>query len=120
MEHLERYRKTGRVVSLASDIETAPLEHLHSDSLADPDSSASMLPGSHKTKRILDKFLLAIEVLAVVGLVFIIYRASRCCGFEQRVRPILIPPTLTPTPLIVPVILPQVTLLPTLQWRPTQ
>lgn len=107
MEHLERYRKTGRVVTLASDIETGPLEHLHSDSMADPDSADSTQPGSHKTKRILDKFLLVIEVVAVVGLVFIIYSGVQMLrDLNSQFAQSLIPPTLTPTPLIVPVILP--------------
>jgi sortase A len=106
-EHLERFRKTGRVVSLTPNHEIISQDHLHSDSQAepDPDLDSSLLKSPAKRK--LDRILLVFEILAVFGLVFVIYN-----GFEilrdlnSQFAKALIPSTLTPTPLIVPVILP--------------
>ncbi|NJD60388.1 MAG: sortase, partial [Anaerolineae bacterium] len=55
----------------------------------------------------LDHFLLAIEIIAVVGLFFIIYNGINILrNLNTQFSEALTPPTLTPTPLIVPVILP--------------
>ncbi|OGO64392.1 MAG: hypothetical protein A2030_00380 [Chloroflexi bacterium RBG_19FT_COMBO_50_10] len=107
MEHLERFRNTGRVVTLAPELETAPLVHLHSESHADQDLDSLTLSQGQKTKRGLDRFLLAIEVLAVLGLIFIIYSGIQILrDLNTQFAQSLTPATLTPTPLIVPVILP--------------
>lgn len=106
MEHLERFRNTGRVVTLASDLESAPFDHLHSDAQAEavPDE----LQQRHdRTKRVLDRLLLAIEILAVVGLFVIIYNGIQMLrDLNVQFAESLVPATLTPTPLIMPVILP--------------
>ena len=106
IEHLERFRHTGRVVTLTSDLDSAPLEHLHSNTEADAD-----INGPHtwyeRLKPTLDRFLLAIEILAVIGLLFIIYSGVQILrNLNNQFAVSLIPSTLTPTPLIVPVILP--------------
>jgi sortase A len=107
MEHLERFRNTGRVVSLASDLESPPLEHLHSDSQAEPEIDDLQIPKRQKAKHVLDRFLLVIEVLAVIGLIFVIYNGIQILrDLNSQFAQSLIPATLTPTPLIVPVILP--------------
>jgi sortase A len=106
MEHLDRFRNTGRVVTLASDLESPPLEHLHSDTQAEPVASLQQ-PKRQRTKQVLDRFLLAIEVLAVLGLFVVIYNAIQVLeDLNAQFAQALTPPTLTPTPLIVPVILP--------------
>jgi sortase A len=107
LEHLERFHKTGRVVALTPDHENTTQDHLHSDSQAEPGADADQSLLKSPTKRKLDRILLAIEILAVIGLVFVIYN-----GFEilrdlnTQFARALIPSTFTPTPLIVPVILP--------------
>jgi sortase A len=107
MEHLERFRNTGRVVSLASDLESPPLKHLHSDSQAEPEIDDLQIPKRQKAKHVLDRFLLVIEVLAVIGLIFVIYNGIQILrDLNSQFAQSLIPATLTPTPLIVPVILP--------------
>jgi len=107
MQHLERFRNTGRVVTLASDLETTPHEHLHSDSQSDQDIEDIQLPRQQRTKLILDRFLLVIEVMAVVGLFFIIYNGIQILrDLNSQFAQSLTPSTLTPTPLIVQVILP--------------
>jgi sortase A len=106
MEHLERFRNTGRVVTLTSNLENAPLENLHSNTEADADFNG-YLPWYVRFKPTLDRFLLAIEILAVVGLIFIIFSGVQILrDLNNQFTEALIPSTLTPTPLIVPVILP--------------
>ncbi len=107
MEHLERFRNTGRVVTLAPELETPPLDHLHSNSQAEADLDGNQVPWRSRAKQTLDRFLLAIEVLAVIGLVFVIYSGIQILrDLNTQFAESLIPSTLTPTPLIVPVILP--------------
>jgi sortase A len=107
MEHLERFRSTGRVVTLASDLERAPLEHLHSDTVADQGIEGYQEPARQKTKFVLDRLLLAIEILAVIGLFMVIYYGIQLLkDLNTQFAQSLVPSTLTPTPLIVPVILP--------------
>ena len=107
MEHLERFRNTGRVVTLAPELENPPLDHLHSNTQADADLNDRQVSGGERAKHTLDRFLLAIEVLAVVGLIFVIYSGIQILrDLNTQFAESLIPSTLTPTPLIVPVILP--------------
>jgi sortase A len=107
LEHLERFRKTGRAIALTPDHEDTTQDHLHSESQAEPDPETDNSLLKSPTKRKLDRLLLAIEILAVIGLVFVVYN-----GFEilrdlnAQFANALIPSTLTPTPLIAPVILP--------------
>jgi len=107
MEHLERFRNTGRVITLAPELENPPLDHLHSDTQADADLNDLQVPHRERAKHTLDRFLLAIEVLAVIGLIYVIYSGIQILrDLNTQFAQSLIPSTLTPTPLIVPVILP--------------
>lgn len=107
LEHLERFRKTGRVVALAPEIENPPLDYLHSSAQAETDQNDLMVPKRERARKILDRFLLAIEVLAVAGLIFVIYSGARMLrDLNTQFAEALLPPTLTPTPLIVAVVLP--------------
>lgn len=101
-ERLERFRKTGRVVTLASDLESPSLDDLRSVPLQDVDDD-----GPAPRRRILDYFLLAIEILAVLGLVFVLFNGLEVIQeLNQEVARALEQPTLTPTPLIRAVVLP--------------
>jgi sortase A len=107
MEHLERFRNTGRVVTLASDLESSPNNHLHSESQSDQDGTDFQPPRQTKTKLVFDRFLLVIEVMAVIGLFFVIYNGIQILrDLNSQFAQSLTPTTLTPTPLIVQVILP--------------
>jgi sortase A len=107
MQHLERFRNTGRVVTLASDLESPPVEHLHSDSQSEQDLDDLHQPKQQRTKLILDRFLLVIEVMAVIGLFFVIYNGIQILrDLNSQFAQSLTPATLTPTPLIAQVILP--------------
>ena len=101
-EHLERFRRTGRVVTLASDIESPSLDHIHSaDSLTAVESEHSPRRG------IFDRILLGIEILAVLGLVFVLFNGLEIIrDLNAEVAQALEQPTLTPTPLIMAVVLP--------------
>lgn len=101
-ERLERFRKTGRVVTLASDLESPSLDDLRSVPLQDSDDD-----GPTPRRRILDYFLLVIEILAVLGLVFVLFNGLEVIQeLNQEVARALEQPTLTPTPLIRAVVLP--------------
>ncbi|MEA3349075.1 MAG: class D sortase, partial [Chloroflexota bacterium] len=101
-ERLEQFRKTGRVVKLASDLDSSPLNNLRSGPLIDSEDKA---PSSRR--RVLDIFLLVIEILAVLGLIFVLFNGLEIIQeLNQEVARALEQPTLTPTPLIRAVILP--------------
>ncbi len=107
MEHLDRFRHTGRVVTLTSDYETNPDDHLHSNTEAELNLDDHQIPLFERVKHTLDHFLLGIEILAVIGLFFIIFSGIQILrNLNTQFSASLIPATLTPTPLIVPVILP--------------
>jgi len=102
-ERLERFRKTGRVVTLASDLDAPSLDDLRTGPLADADDEGP--PSSRR--RVLDYFLLSIEILAVLGLVFVLFNGLEVIQeLNQEVARALEQPTLTPTPLIRAVVLP--------------
>jgi len=106
-EHLERFRQTGRVVTLASDLETAPLDHLHSDTQVEAVEEAPTISWRQRSKRIIDNLLLIVEILAVIGLVFVIFNGLEILrDLNSQFSEALTPATLTPTPLIVSVVLP--------------
>ncbi len=105
-EHLDLFRKTGRVITLASDLNATPHENLH---LYSQSEDITDLPQQwhQRAKRVLDGFLLAIEVMAVIGLIFIIYNGIQILrDLNSQFAQSLTPATLTPTALIVPVVLP--------------
>ncbi len=107
MEHLERFRHTGRVVTLISDQVNDPLNHFHSSTHTQPNLDNLQLPLIERIKHALDHFLLAIEIIAVIGLFVIIFSGIQILrNLNSQFSASLIPSTLTPTPLIVPVILP--------------
>ncbi|MBM3143931.1 MAG: class D sortase [Chloroflexi bacterium] len=102
-ERLERFRKTGRVITLASDLDAPSLDDLRTSPLADADDNSAPSP----RRRVLDYFLLAIEILAVLGLVFVLFNGLEVIQeLNQEVARALEQPTLTPTPLIRAVVLP--------------
>jgi len=102
-ERLEKFRKTGRVVTLASDLESPSLDDLRTVPLQESEEDAP----PPRRRRILDYFLLAIEILAVLGLVFVLFNGLEVIQeLNQEVARALEQPTLTSTPLIRAVVLP--------------
>lgn len=100
---LERYRRTGRVVRIASDLDSPSLDRWRANELADETA-----PAEHsRNRRFFDSFLLVIEVLAVLGFAFILFNGLNLIReLNQEVVAVLEQPTLTPTPLIEAVVLP--------------
>jgi sortase A len=106
-ERLEHFRRTGRVVTLASDAEAASLDRFHSGELADPEMGETGPKERSRLRRILDGVLLFVEVSAVVALAFVLFngfQAIRNLNRESAEAQLL--PTLTPTPQIMAVVLP--------------
>lgn len=105
-ERIERYRRTGRVVMLASDAETPALESWHTGLLTDPEEATPTKPRS-RSRRILDAFLLVVEVGAVLGFIFILFNGLNLIQeLNREVATALEQPTLSPTPVIRAVVLP--------------
>jgi len=105
-EHLERFRRTGRVVTLASDLESASLEHLHTK-LPEAPTEEPPVRWWKRSWRIFDRALVLIEVLAVVGLVFILFNGWEILrNLNSEFSQVLVPATFTSTPVIGPVVLP--------------
>jgi sortase A len=105
-ERLERYRRTGRVVVVAPDAESS-LDNLHSGILEDENTSDQGDAPHSRRRRFLDYFLLVIEVAAVAGFIFVLFNGLNLIReLNQEVAAALEQPTLTPTPLIVAVVLP--------------
>ena len=106
-KRLDTFRRSGRLVDLVSipDTETSSL-------LADVDLDASQPlneQGAHQArrKRIMDRALLFVEILAVVGLVYVLLSGLNIIQeLNQQVSAALVQPTISPTPLIQSVILP--------------
>ena len=100
-ERLEHYKRTGRVVDVAPDAlaESVPVvETLEGDGPSVPAS---------KRRRIMDRLLLAVEVLAVMGLVGILIGGLGILrDLNEEVAAALVQETLTPTPLVMAVVLP--------------
>lgn len=106
-EHLERFRRSGRVIKLASDVDNGDIEHLHSSSTEASELVQSTPEKNPSRRKILNGVLLTIEILAVLGLVYIIVNGLGILReLNQEVASALEQPTLTATPLIVAVVLP--------------
>jgi len=88
---------------LVSDEEETNWEDLRTSSPpGDPEEDTTL-----RKKKVLDGFLLAVEVLAVLGLVFVLFNGLDILQqLNREVALALEQPTLTPTPLIKAVVLP--------------
>lgn len=95
------------MVSLAPDLAVHPLEDLRSGTLEESNDQPERIVERDSRKRLIDGLLLGVELLAVIGLFFIIYNGvSILRELNQEVAVALEPPTLSPTPLISAVVLP--------------
>jgi sortase A len=101
-ERLEHFKRTGRVVDVAPDALTAtPVVDTLEESSDQP-----QVPVSTR-RRIMDRILLAVEVLAVMGLVGVLISGLGILrDLNKEVAAALIQETLTPTPLVMAVVLP--------------
>lgn len=105
-ERLERFRRTGRAVVVAPDIESS-LEDFHSSPVVDDQEELGESRPRSRKRRFLDYSLLIIEIAAIGGFIFILLNGLNLIQeLNQEVSAALEQPTLTPTPLIVAVVLP--------------
>jgi sortase A len=102
-ERLEHFKRTGRVVDVAPDLlaESAPVVETLEETTDLPQIRVS------KRRRVMDRILLVVEVLAVVGLVGVLISGFGILrDLNEEVASALIQETLTPTPLVMAVVLP--------------
>ncbi len=104
---LQQFRRTGRAVAVEPEMifESGSLDSLHSGEIAE-EGPAAGAPRS-PLRMWLDRLLFLVEVGAVFGLVLVLLNGmSALRNLNQEVAAALVQPTLTPTPLIVAVVLP--------------
>ncbi|GAB4499131.1 MAG: hypothetical protein OHK003_13820 [Anaerolineales bacterium] len=107
-ERLEHFRRTGRVVSLAPDlVDENPLPSTPTIDTADSAVAAPEPPPVNPRRKLLDRILLGVEVLAIVGLVGVILNGVGLLRtLNNEVVDALNPATAVPTPLVMAVVLP--------------
>ena len=102
-ERLEHFKRTGRVVDLAPDdlAESVPVVET-----PEGEGEGSAVTAS-RGRRIMDRLLLVVEILAVAGLVGILISGLGILqDLNEEVAAALVQETLTPTPLVIAVVLP--------------
>ena len=104
-KRLERYRRTGRTVIVAPEVESS-FDGLHSEQQGDESEAGGAAPRSRR-RRVMDGLLLLVEITAVVGFLFMLFNGLNLIrDLNREVAIALVQPTLTPTPLVVAVVLP--------------
>jgi sortase A len=104
-QRLEHFRRTGRVVAVAPD---SPEEFPSPPVVDTPEESGGppQVPTT-KRRRVMDRVLLVIEILAVAGLVGVLLSGlGMLRDLNREVAAALNPATPTPTPLVMAVVLP--------------
>lgn len=102
-ERLEHFKRTGRVVDVAPD---ALAESTPEVDTLEENSDQPPVPAS-KRRRVMDRVLLVVEVLAVMGLVGIMISGMGILrDLNEEVAAALVQETMTPTPLVMAVVLP--------------
>jgi len=97
-ERLEHFKRTGRVVDVEPE-SIAPV--------VDTVEGSSDQPQVSKRRRVMDRILLVVEVLAVVGLFGVLISGFGVLrDLNEQVASALIQETFTPTPLVMAVVLP--------------
>ncbi len=107
-ERLEHYRRTGRVVSVAPDM--ADFDSARSAPIVDTTEASQPtleVAPANPRRKLMDRLLLGVEVLAVVGLLAVLVNGFGLLQtLNTEVVSALNPMTVTPTPLVMAVVLP--------------
>ena len=99
---LAHYQRTGRVVNLQPQVRGVPLDSLRSAPL--PDSERDRRP---RKRSGFDRILLVVEILAVIGLVVVLFNGFNVLQtLNREVAAAISVPTIAPTPAITAVVLP--------------
>lgn len=102
---LEAFRKSGRVIEGVKPARVVDIPAGNENEESETSSLRERV--QNRRRKGFDTFLYAIEIIAVLGLLFIfINGASLLRNLNQQVAGALVQPTLTPTPLITAVVLP--------------
>ncbi len=107
-KRLDHYRRTGRVILVESVTAPAPFGMIKAEALEDePLLSEDSAPRRSRSRIWLDRLLFLIEVAAVIGLGYVIFKGVVIMrDLNQEVASVLVQPTPSPTPLISAVVLP--------------
>lgn len=107
-DRLQRYRRTGRLVNITPDesaLTTQSIRTVQVEEINLEDEEAT--PSRTKRRMVFDRLLLLVEIAAVVGFLFVVFNGvSLIRELNQEVASALEQPTLTPTPLLMAVVLP--------------
>ncbi|KAA3643054.1 MAG: sortase [Chloroflexi bacterium] len=102
-QRLEEFARSGRIITLAPDLQSGAFEDFDNAIVSQPVSDTP----SSRRKRISDRILLGVEILAVVGLIFILFNGVNLIRtLNSEVVAAFDLPTPSPTPLISAVVLP--------------
>ncbi len=107
-KRLERFRRTGRAISLAPDLPPAALDEWRIQAPVEGQETGpeGQTPRSAR-RRWLDRILFSVEALAIVGLLGVLANGFGLLRtLNEEVAAALRQDTLTPTPLITAVVLP--------------
>lgn len=108
-QRIEHYRRTGRAMVVSPEVENPSLDDLRTGQLDDLLEGETETLATKRTRgrRFLDAFLLVVEISAVLGFLFVIFNGlSLIRELNKEVVTALVQPTLTPTPLVMAVVLP--------------
>lgn len=109
-ERLEHFRRTGRVISVTPDLadftshaeQSAPIVETTEASESTPEPAPA-----NPRRKFMDRILLGVEVLAVIGLLGVLLNGLGLLRtLNNEVVAALNPETPTPTPLVIAVVLP--------------
>ena len=107
-ERLENFRRTGRVLSVTP--EPSDFTSDRSAPIVDTAEAASSTPEpapANLRRKFMDRVLLGVEVLAVLGLIAVLMNSlGMLRTLNTEVASALNPETVTPTPLVMAVVLP--------------
>ena len=103
-ERLDEYRRSGRIVNVASTDAPTLDENSIVETLEDDEAQVESKPSRRSWA---DRILFAVEILAVIGLVVVLLNGMGILrDLNQEFASALEQPTLTPTPLVMAVVLP--------------
>ncbi|MEJ5222992.1 MAG: class D sortase [Anaerolineales bacterium] len=107
-ERLERFRRTGRAIVLAPDAPVSGLEEMRSGLVLDtPDAAPQPEAKPSPRRRWMDRILLAVEMLAIIGLIGVLANGFNLLRtLNAEVVQAIAQPTMTATPVITAVVLP--------------
>ncbi len=104
---LESFRKTGRVIQVETDTPITPEVFQANDEEPEEEPLTNRRRARNRRKKGMERFLFIVEILAMVGLVVILFKGISVLNLlNKEAVGVLDVPQLTPTALITAVVLP--------------